>query len=313
MTTIQAQLAAATEVEPSKRKNETTDNQDYMQRLAVAVGELSDADWGKLTPEAQDWYNNAADNLKLGKPIAVFPDAVAPATSRRRGGEAAAETKPWAPSVGALVAIVTKRGKNMVGKIAELDDTGLVLDDGTELDHDKIANIGPAEGAAAQQSAEPAEPAEPSVGATVVVVTARGKEITGVIEEMEGDDLVVKDGSGEVHELTKSKLKSIVVKGGGVAPAHDGRRSGEKDAGKAKDTPPAEAEKGKKITAKDNGGVSATQRMRELICSDMTLKKDAVAVLLKKESLEFKQATLDLIYSDSHKPIGILRELKKLK
>ena len=38
MSKIQETLAAATEVEPSKRKNESATSQDYMKRLAVAVG-----------------------------------------------------------------------------------------------------------------------------------------------------------------------------------------------------------------------------------------------------------------------------------
>ena len=42
-------------------------------------------------------------------------------------------------------------------------------------------------------------------------------------------------------------------------------------------------------------------------------KKDDIAAILKKEGLEFKQATLDLTFSDMHKIVGILREKKMLK
>ncbi len=308
MSEIQKTLATATEVEPSKRKNEEITSQDYMKRLAVAVGELSDDEWAKLPAAAQDWYNNAADALKLGKVIEVYPDMAPAAGTRRRG---TAEAKPWAPSVGAVVNITTKRGKAFTGvKIAELDDNGLVLEDGTELDHDKIASIESAGGVEAQGSAEPEAPAEPAEGDTVEVETARGKKIIGNITVIDGDDLIVKDATGEEHELTKSKLKSIVVR----VPASAGGRSGKaetKPAAKA-ETKPTD-EKPKRVTASANGGVSATQRMRELICADLAADKAAITAALKKEGLEFKQATLDLIYADSHKLIQILRDLKKVK
>jgi hypothetical protein len=310
MSNIQKQLAAATEVEPSKRKNEEPTSQDYMKRLAVAVGELSDDEWGKLSKDAQDWYNSAADALKLGQEIPAYQD-MAPAATTTRRRTAAAEPAPYEPAVGQKVAITTKRGKSMEGTIAELDKDGLVLDDGTELDHDKIATISLLDEGSAG-AAEPEGPKDPAVGDTVQVETARGKVIMGNISSMDGDDLVLVDGTGEEHELTKSKLKSIVVK----VPAASGGRGAAisaKDTPKPAETKPAADDKPKRVTANSNGGVSATQRMRELICADMAAKKEDIAALLKKESLEFKQATLDLIYSDSHKLIGILRDLKKLK
>ena len=132
----------------------------------------------------------------------------------------------------------------------------------------------------------------------------------GNVKVLDGDDLVLVDSSGEEHELSKAKLKSVVVKVKAVA-------GGRASSSAAKETPKAETkaadDKPKRVTASSNGGVSATQRMRELICGDLSAKKEDIAALLKKESLEFKQATLDLIYSDSHKLIGILRDLKKLK
>ncbi len=303
MSDIQKILATATEVEPSKRKNEDITSQDYMKRLAVAVGELSDAEWGKLPAKAQDWYNNAADALKLGNAIEAYPDMTPAAGTRRRG--APADAKPWEPSVGAVVAIVTKRGKNMVGTITELDKDGLVLDDGTELDHDKIANIGPAEGGNAAVEDEPAGPKDPEVGDKVEVETARGKKITGEITALDGDDVVVKDSADEEHELNISKLKTFKLVGATKATAATKPAA-------AKDEKPAD-DKPKRVTASANGGVSATQRMRELICADLSADKAAIAAGLKKDGLEFKQATLDLIYADSHKLIQVLRDLKKVK
>ena len=67
MSAIQKELAAATEVEPSKRKDETIVSQDYMKRLAVSVGELDEAAWKALSVEAKNWYNEAADAITAKK------------------------------------------------------------------------------------------------------------------------------------------------------------------------------------------------------------------------------------------------------
>lgn len=319
MSKIQEILAAATEVEPSKRKNETATSPDYMKRLAVAVGELSDEEWKKLPREAQDWYNEAADAIDKKSDIPAFPDDAKEEPATRRRGAAAAKDEPYKPAAGDEVELTNKRGKTYTGTIAEVDEDGLVLSTSTgdvDFDHDKITEIKlVAKGAAGggeEAAAADDGPGDPAVGDTVELVTKRDKVYMGNVIEIDDDTIVIKTAAGEEHDFEKEKLKSLVVKvknaGGGKASKAD------KPAAKAeKEEAPAKDDAKKKITAKDNGGVSATMRMRELICADPEAKKDVIGDRLKKEGLEFKQATLDLIYSDTTKIIGILRDLKKLK
>ena len=312
---IQEALALATEVEPSKRKNETITAQDYLKRLAVAVGELSDEDWAKIPVDAQDWYNLAADAISAKKDVPEFPDMPKAETSNRRRGAAAPAPAPppWGPAKNDKVEVVTKRGRTYVGQILEIDADGLVLDvegKDVELDRDKIDSLkldAPITGLVTTARSEPEPPADPEVGDTVQVVTKRGKTIMGNVKELTDDDIVLEDATGEFHELSKDKLTSIVVKSRGAAGAGVAST-------KATATSSADENKDKKkITAAMNGGVSVTVRMRELICAHMDDTKDAVAARLQKENLDFKKATLDLTYADTHKVIGILRHAGKLR
>ena len=313
MSEIQKALAAATDIEPSKRNNETITDQGYLKRLALGVGELSDDEWNKLDVKAQDWFNSAADAIEKKQDLPPFPDMEpAPSTSRRRGGGTAEAEKPYTSKdakKGDKVEVVTKRGKEYTGEVVEADDAGLVLDvDGkdVELDHDKIESIKKAGGGSSAAD----EQAEPEVGDTVTVVTKRGKTITANITEMGDKDIVLTDAAGEIHEFDRDRLESITVKvknagkGGKTAAKSDDKPTGKKDEPAAKST---------RTTAAANGGVSITTRIRELVAERLDAKKDDIAAILKKEGLEFKQATLDLTFSDMHKIVGILREKKMLK
>jgi len=311
MSAIQKKLAEATEVEPSKRQNETITNQEYMKRLALGVQSLPDDEWNKLDKECQDWFNKAADAIESKTDIPDFPDMepAAGATTGRRRGSAAAETPFTSKDAkkGDTVTVVTKRGKEYTGKVTEADDQGIILDDTTELDHDKIDTIKLAGGANKVE-----EPAEPEVSDTVTVVTKRGKTITANITELTDTDIVLVDAAGEIHEFGRDRLESIVVKvkNAGKQVAATTRTASKSEP--AASTPKSD-EKPKRATAAANGGVSITTRIRELIADKLDAKKEDIAVILKKESLEFKQATLDLTFSDMHKIIGILREKKIIK
>jgi hypothetical protein len=310
MSKIQEALATATDCTPSKRKDESITSQDYMLRLLSSIADLPDDEWKKLTPAAQDWYNNGSDNVKAGKAIETYPDmAQAETSTRRRGGTTAA---PKEAAVGDTVSVKTKRGKEITGELMVADAEGVVIKDSTGKEHEVAQSsldggITVVGGVVA--SSEP-EVLEPEVSDTVEVVTAR-KTVLGNILEIDEKGLVIKDAAGKEHEFDKENVKSVTVK---VKNAKGGKpAAGTTSTTVVKTTTTNGDDKPKKITAATNGGVSATQRMREMICSDMDAKKDAIAATLKKEGLEFKQATLDLIYGDSHKLIGILRDLKKLK
>lgn len=313
MSKIQTALAKATDIEPSKRNNEAITDQSYLKRLALGVQDLADADWNALDTEAQDWFNKAADAIEAKKDIPAFPDMAAErggGSGRRRGAKAeAVEYTSKDAKKGDKVEVTTKRGKAYTGEVVEADDAGIVLEvDGkdVDLDHDKIETIKLAGGAAAAD-AEPEAPAEPEVGDTVEVVTKRGKKIMANITELSDTDIVMVDAAGEIHDFGRDRLESITVKvkaGGGA----------KKDAPAAKkDEPKKDDGKAPRTTAAANGGVSITTRIRELIADRLDAKKDDVAAILKKEGLEFKQATLDLTFSDMHKIIGILREKKIIK
>lgn len=315
MSAIQAALAAATDINPSKRSNETVTDQAYLKRLALGVQDLPDDEWNKLGQEAQDWFNQAADAIEKKTDIPAFPDLVkAEPAARRRGSSASAEVKPMTSAdakKGMKVVITTKRGKEYTGEVVEADDQGLVLEvDGkdVELDHDKIDKISLV---GAGSDAEP-EPMEPEVGDTVEVVTKRGKKIMGNIVELTDEDMVLKDAAGEPHELSKDRLESVVVKVKNAKASGSTSRAGGK-AESTSNTPKADAEPAGRASAKANGGVSVTTRIRELIAENLDAKKEDISAALKKGGLEFKQATLDLTFGDMHKIVGILRDRKLLK
>lgn len=315
MSNIQKKLADATEIEPSKRANETITDQAYLMRLALGVQKLGDDDWNKLDSAAQDWFNKAADAIEAKRDIPAFPDmpqAEAQAT-RRRGAAAEPAATPFTSKdakKGDTVVVTTKRGRTIQGRVVQADAQGLVLEDDegrdVELDHDKIEVITLAGG----NAAAPVVPDVAEVGDTVQVTTKRGKVVMGNIKELTDKDIVLVDAAGEIHEFDLDRLDGgITVKvkaaAGGRAPA--------KTEPAAKTTPVAEAAKPPRASTAANGGVSVTGRIRELIADDLTSTKEAISAQMKKEGLEFKQATLDLTYGDMHKIIGVLRDRKVIK
>ena len=80
----------ATSVEEKRKRGES--NADLFKRIMVGVSELSDDEWNKLSPEAQDYFNDAADaaNKKADFPeppdaeVAADPVKEEPTTTRRR-------------------------------------------------------------------------------------------------------------------------------------------------------------------------------------------------------------------------------------
>lgn len=316
---IQEALAKAVEVDPSKRRNETISTQSYLQRLVAAVEQAPDEVWNGLPRDAQDWYNLAADAAAAKSDLPMFPDdtdAAKPAEAssgrRRTSSEAAAPaatSEPYSPKIGDKVKAVTKRGKEITGDITELDDSGIVIMDGEGKDHELSLDVvltlveG---GKTVEEEAEDTDP--PKVGDTVRAVTKRGKEIAAAVVEVDEDGMLVKDAAGEEHDLSFDKLESykVVLRAEKVKAA-----AGDKKPPAASGNKPAAASK--RATPSANGGVPVTTRMREIIAADPSITKDAVTAALKKENLEFKPTTLDLVYGDSMKLIALLREYKKLK
>ena len=156
MSKILDTLVAATKLKKARGQ----DDAEYIEDLIVAVGELNDAAWDKLSTEAQDWFNDAADSKNSGKAIPAFPDAEPeekPAARPARGSKAkepAEEAKPargskakaapepeedsTIPEVGDQVIVTTKRGKVVEGELIEVDgDIAVVLVDGEEQEFQK--------------------------------------------------------------------------------------------------------------------------------------------------------------------------------
>lgn len=339
MSKIQQELAAATEVKQKRGQ----DDQEYMKALVKGTSDLDDAAWNKLSTEAQDWFNEAADAVNAKKSIPTFPDAAkeepkeeAPARRRSAPKEEPKEEakdepkgkKVADPKVGDMVTIVTKRNKTITGEVIEIDKEVIVVNsDGEELEvaHDRIESITvelpPEEKKSSRRKAADNEPevpavAEPKVGDSISAVTARDKEYSGEVIEVEDDLIVIKDADGEELELTPSKLKSLVIK---AAEVKQGRRKAADDdadepkaRGKKEDAPAA-GDKPKRTSAKDNGGVSATGRMRELILDDMDAKIDDIAKQLKKENIQYRDNTLNLVFADVHKLLAIMKAKKIIK
>ena len=68
-----------------------------------------------------------------------------------------------------------------------------------------------------------------------------------------------------------------------------------------------------RASAKANGGVSVTTRIRELIAGDLTMSKGEVGKQLRTEGLEFRDNTLDLTYAETHKVVTAMRDAGQLK
>lgn len=321
MSKIEKQLSEATTL--TKKRGESAD--DFATRLVRAISELDDAGWEALSPEAQNWFNEAADAVNKKQAPPAFPDAepaaeeTKPVTRRGQAATPAAPAVPNDPVVGDEVTITTKRGKILTGVIIESDDELVVIKDEAgeeiEVNHTSIVTMvgkPKAEAPAKASRRRAAEDDEPTplaieVGCSLTVVTARDKTITGKLIAIEDGLLIIDDGEGEL-EVNPEKTKSITITAAAPAAA---ATSAKATRGK-KEEPPQSADK-KKISSKDNGGVSATGRMREIICGDPTITKEAVAKMVSGEGLQFRDNTLDLVYADTQKIIGLLRALKKLK
>ena len=214
--------------------------------------------------------------------------------------------------------IVNKRDKEFAGELVEFDDDVVVIKqaDGEEVEfaRDRIASITVIGGTPAKSSRRKAdeddepEVVEPEVSDTVEITNSRDKVSLGNIVEIDDKLVVIKKADGEEVEFARDRVKSIVVK---VKNAGKGKADTKADDKPAKGK--EKAEPTKRATREDNGGVSVGQRMRDLIIADLSADREAISKALKKESLEFKDNTLDLVYKDVHKIVGMLKAAKLMK
>lgn len=334
MSKIAAELAKATGVDLSKFK----DRAELHLALVKGVNALADKDWEKLSVAAQDWANDGADAVKAKKDIPEFPDYTPETTgsSRRRAADpepepetaAGAETAVEDLEEGLRVKITfKKRGteKSATGEVIEFSKRKSFLvvkeADGTEveIDFDTVTTTEVFHGTAgADDDAD--EPAEVAVGAVVKFTTKRGKEVEGEVTEYDekkgyivvGDadyDLDRIDGDIEIVKAAGSKGRAEPEP---EPETTSRRRSSSDDDGKGKGGKDAGAEEEKKRSSNPRG-VSVGGRIRELLAEDPDMSADEIGKVLKKEKIEFRDTSLNMIYKDATALIALLRESGQMK
>lgn len=321
MSKIFAELAAATGLKKLDPKNEGD-----LKKLILAVGkELSDKEWAALSGPAQDWYNEAADAVNDKKDIPAFPDAeeeqeqAPPARRRAAPAEEPKQQAVGGPdilAVGQTVVVKTKRDKTYEGEVTKLDTKDGFVEiggkDGDEVDLDKIATVTVLK-AAAKNDEPDAGSAEPAVGDTVKLTNKRGKVFEGTITELTDEEVVIETADGP-EDFVLEKVGSIEVLKKAKAEKASSRRSSSKDdegekGGKGKDKDGDEKPK----RSSNPAGVSVGARIREFMCEDLAISEEAVGKALDKEGLEYRPATLKMIYKDTKATIDLLIENKHMK
>lgn len=315
MSKIEQELVAATDVTAKRGE----DRQDYLGRLAKAVNALDDKAFNALSEDADTWVNKAFDAIEAKKDIPDFPDAEEEPKSEgrrsRRGSEEKAEA-PAKPKVGDTVKVVTKRDKTYEGEVIELDEDIIAIktaDGEEEWKHDRLASV-TVLGGGSKSKQDDDEPADPLVeGAEVTLVTARGRETTGKVVEVD-KDVIVLDVDGKEKEFDREDIKE--VKPAGRKVESTGRRSSSKSEDKA-EAPATTGRRSSKSSA-DDDKPSAGIRIRQL-CVEM-YKEDGklppvadVAKALAKEGYEAKDNTVALNYAEAAKMFKIIEEAGLLK
>lgn len=319
MSKIEKELASATGVEPKRGE----DRQEYLARLIAGTGKLPDKDWDKLTEEAQEWYNKAADVQNANsdarkakgdkaslKDLPDFPDleketeAEAPRRGSRRSTSSEPAEETAVMKVGSQVTLTTKRGKTIKGEVVELDKEVVVVktDDGEEevaLDRIDSKTIHHGHKAADSDDDGPADPIK--VGAEVVLKTKRGKEVSGKIVELD-DEVVVLSVDGKDEEFSRDRVDSITLAKAATTSTRRGAKS-----------EPASEPEAKSKRSSNEPGVSIGTRIKDLIAEDLERNEEDIAKILKKEGIDFKENTLKINFSEAHRLIESLRKYKRIK
>lgn len=331
MSAIQKKLADLIEVSPKRGE----DRQAYLNRCVAAIEEISEDEWNALPEDVQDWFNTAADAKNAKKAtLPDFPDAEtekqeeAPSRRRRGGDDSAAKEEQAGTKVevkeedvkeGMVLTVVTSRGKEFTGHVDAVLKEGIDLKLGNgeieELDFDRIKSMHTLSAAAEEKpsrrrrgddAGKDDEPADPlAVGAEVTVKTKRGKEITGTIVEIDEEVLVLKTADGE-EELGRDRIDSITPTK--KAEGSTGRRRGA-----AKDDKAGDGKGDKPPRSTNPVGVSVGAVIRDLMTEDLGITEEEVEKELKKQKLEFRPATLSMIYKDTAYVIASLKKNGHLK
>lgn len=325
MSAIQKELCEACGIDPAKY----SERAKLHAAIVTGVNGLTDKQWDAISEPAQDWFNAAADETKSAKKagrdpnVPEFPDYEASSSSSRsrrrssedddapKGGESMAIEKV---KEGDRVKITTKRGKVYEGEVVEQNKRKEFIaikgsDGEDEIDWDKVDSVEVFHGTAGTTKEQDAGP---EVGDVVSFKTTRGKKIEGELTEITDDILVI----DKEDEYSMEKIDgdiTIVKKGGGGGKStreEPETRSRGRSSSSSDDKGGKDEEKGR---AGNPRGVSVGGRIRELVADDFNISKEDVIKTMKKEGIEFKDATVNILYRDAMGFIELLRKAKKLK
>lgn len=322
MSKIHAELVKATGVQ--LEDGQSPNDAGHVKKLIRAIADLSDKAWDALSKEAQAWYNTSASNINKKEPPVAFEVEEAPRRRRSSDDEdPAPRGDKYTPKKGDEVEIKTARGKVVKGIVIDPDDAGeLVLKEGDEevgYRLDRIESITPVKAETKEEAPrrrraaddEPAGPKDPKVGDTVELITAKDAVHVGNVTELDDKLIVIKKADGDEVEFTRERLKSVKVKveakpAGDETPRR--RASGDDDKGDNKGG-------GEKSTRAENGDVSVTTRLREIMCEDPhdPLSLEDLGKRLEKEGLKFKDTTLKMGHGDCVKLFKMLKAAGHLK
>lgn len=314
MSKIQKDLCEVANIDPSKYSN---DRAALHADIVKAVNKLTDKEWDSLKPESQDWFNNAADATKAKKSIAEFADyqAEEPETrSRRRSSsDDAGSTKGETMAVeklkeGDRVELTTKRGKKFVGEIVEQNKRKEFVaikgrDGEDEVDWNKVESVEVFHGNAGVQ-----EDPGPAEGDEVEFTTTRGKKVRGIVTELTAETIVLDKVDDYDISRIDGDIKIIKKGGSGGSDSGSGRRSSSDDSGSSRRGSDDSGSSGS-----SGGKVSVGGRIRELLAEDPTRNKEDIDKVLKREKVEYREASLNVIFRDSMNLIKLLRDAGHMK
>lgn len=313
MSKIQKDLCEAVGIDPSKYSN---DRAALHTDIVKAVNKLTDKEWDGLKPESQDWFNAAADATKAKKAIAEFPDYQAEETetrSRRRsssdddGGGKSEAMAVEKLKEGDRVKLTTKRGKVFEGEVVEQNKRKEFVaikgkDGEDEVDWDKVDSVEVFHGNAGMQ-----EDPGPAEGDEVEFTTKRGKTVRGVITELTAETIVLDKTDDYDMDRIDGDIK--IIKKGGSGAGGSTRRSSSSDDDKGSSRRGSSSDD----SGSSGGKVSVGGRIRELLAEDPTRTKEDIDKVLKREKVDYREASLNVIFRDSMNLIKLLRDAGHMK
>lgn len=327
MSKIQKELQDVTGVNPAE--DQSIIDPAYMKKVVKAASkDIPEKDWDKLSEEAKDWVNAAVDAMNEREDIKPYPDYKEPAkeekksTRRRTDDDEGDKPAAAAYAVGDEVEVTKTNGKTVAGVVKNLDDDGdLVLEDeegelAVQLSKIEAVVVTKAAKPAKEESKrrrndddeDDAKDAGPGVGDEVKIVKTNDRTNEGVITSIDEDDIVIKDEDGDEITIARSKVKTVeIIKKAKKASAS---KSDVKD--DAKDD---EGDGKRKRAGKGEDGVSAAQRVFEIMCED-PLDPPSLEELTKqiqKEGRDCNANTLKINHTTASKIFTLLKAGKHLK